>query len=161
MSFRKKKVVKQRAGTTHGRGSMKKGRGAGNRGGRGNAGTGKRGDSKKPSIWKNRKYFGKHGFTSKRKKVIASVNVGTLMEKLEYYADGGLAAKKGDVYELNLKDIGYEKLLGKGSATKKAIITADYASKSAVDKISGAGGKVIITSEGNSEEPEQAEAAEE
>ncbi len=54
-----------RAKTTHGYGSMKKNRGAGNRGGRGLAGTGKRGDANKQTYQANKKYFGKHGFTSK------------------------------------------------------------------------------------------------
>ena len=52
-----KKKVKYRGSKTHGCGSMKKRRGAGHRGGRGAAGSGKRGDAKKPSIW-NEKYFG-------------------------------------------------------------------------------------------------------
>ena len=38
---KRKKNLRQRAGTTHGYGSMKKNRGAGNREGRGNAGAGK------------------------------------------------------------------------------------------------------------------------
>jgi large subunit ribosomal protein L15 len=49
-THRRKKNVKQRGSKTHGWGSMKKHRGAGNRGGRGKAGTGKRGDQKKPTI---------------------------------------------------------------------------------------------------------------
>ena len=56
-----KKKLKYRGSKTHGCGSMKKRRGAGHRGGRGAAGSGKRGDAKKPSIWGGR-YFGKHGF---------------------------------------------------------------------------------------------------
>ena len=56
---KRKKNTRQRAGTTHGWGSMKKHRGKGNKGGAGMAGTGKRGDAKKPAIWKNKKYFGK------------------------------------------------------------------------------------------------------
>ena len=49
---KRKKNTRMRGGTTHGYGSMKKNRGAGNRGGRGNAGSGKRADSKKPKIYK-------------------------------------------------------------------------------------------------------------
>ena len=49
---RRKKVVKQRGSHTHGWGSKKKHRGAGNRGGRGMAGSGKRADQRKPSILK-------------------------------------------------------------------------------------------------------------
>ena len=53
---KRKKNTRQSAGTTHGCGSMKKRRGAGNRGGRGNAGSGKRGDAKK------QRYQKKDGF---------------------------------------------------------------------------------------------------
>ena len=59
------KSSRDRGSKTHGCGSMKKRRGAGNRGGRGMAGTGKRADQNKPSIWKNKKYFGKYGFKKK------------------------------------------------------------------------------------------------
>ena len=48
---KRKKNSRQRGSHTHGWGAMKKHRGAGNRGGRGAAGSGKRADSKKPSIW--------------------------------------------------------------------------------------------------------------
>ena len=71
---KQKKNKRQRAGTTHGWGSMKKHRGAGHRGGRGKAGSGKRGDAKKPSSWKNKKYFGVNGFNSKSSK-IKSINL--------------------------------------------------------------------------------------
>ena len=49
---KRKKNSRMRGNTTHGYGSMKKNRGAGNRGGRGMAGSGKRADQKKPTILK-------------------------------------------------------------------------------------------------------------
>ena len=49
---KRKKNTRMRAHTTHGWGSMKKRRGAGNRGGRGMAGTGKRAAQKKQTILK-------------------------------------------------------------------------------------------------------------
>ena len=58
---KRKKNSRQHGSTTHGWGAMKKHRGAGNRGGRGLAGTGKRADQMKPLHWKER-YFGKLGF---------------------------------------------------------------------------------------------------
>ncbi|MBU0761552.1 MAG: hypothetical protein KKD39_00860, partial [Candidatus Altiarchaeota archaeon] len=63
---------------------MKKRRGAGNRGGRGMAGTGRKADVKKPSIWKNKKYFGVHGFKKKNIKLkINPINLITLEEKTD------------------------------------------------------------------------------
>ena len=56
--MKEKKVRKMRGSRSHGHGDKKK-RGAGQRGGRGIAGTGKRGDSKKPSI-NVKNYFGKN-----------------------------------------------------------------------------------------------------
>ena len=69
-----KKKLKYRGSKTHGCGSMKKRRGAGHRGGRGAAGSGKRGDAKKPSIWGGT-YFGKHGFHSRFKKPNTIISV--------------------------------------------------------------------------------------
>ena len=72
MKSKRKKVNKYRGSQTHGGGAKKKRRGAGNRGGRGMAGSGKRADQKKPSILKEygNRYFGKRGFRSKNKKKI-------------------------------------------------------------------------------------------
>ena len=57
---KRKKSRKLRGHKTHGYGSKKKHRGAGNRGGRGMAGTGKRAGQKKPSMPED--YLGKKGF---------------------------------------------------------------------------------------------------
>ena len=64
---KRKKVVKYRGSHTHGGGAKKKRRGAGHRGGRGMAGSGKRADQKKPTILKlyGNSYFGKKGFSPK------------------------------------------------------------------------------------------------
>ena len=51
---KRKKNVRQRGHKTHGWGEKKKHRGKGHQGGAGMAGTGKRADSKKPSIWKDK-----------------------------------------------------------------------------------------------------------
>ena len=71
---KRKKISRYRGSMTHGGGSKKKRRGSGNRGGKGLAGSGKRSDSKKPSLWKE-KYFGKFGFVSKNKSTINAVNI--------------------------------------------------------------------------------------
>ena len=71
MKFKKKKLVKQRGSKTHGWGSKKKHRGAGNRGGKGNAGSGKRADQKKPSFWKSKDWkYGIYGFKTPKTKNI-------------------------------------------------------------------------------------------
>ena len=79
---KRKKVTRYRAHTTHGGGHRKKRRGAGNRGGKGNAGTGKRGKAKKPSY----EPLGKKGFLppgqqKDYKPVINLSSISNLIEK--------------------------------------------------------------------------------
>jgi large subunit ribosomal protein L15 len=142
---KRKKNTRQRGGTTHGYGSMKKNRGFGNKGGKGHAGSGKRADSKKPSYWKNKKYFGKHGFKNLGfKKTIKAVNLLDIEQKLPSLVSKKLISKENDIYVVDLKKIGFNKLLGKGKPTKKYKITTEYASKNIIEKIKKAGGEVIL-----------------
>lgn len=134
-----KKVTKYRGSKTHGGGSMKKRRGAGHRGGRGNAGSGKRGDCKKPSYWAKKnenKGFSGRGF------VAETINVGHLNSMIETLVTKGKAIEKGGVYTIDLAILKVDKLLGSGLVTKKLIITVDEATEKAVQKIEAAGGKV-------------------
>ena len=109
---------------------MKKHKGSGNRGGKGMAGSGKRADHRKSFVIKYLyPYFGKQGFTSRstEKKKNNTINVGDL----ENFKEN----------EINLE--GY-KLLGDGEIKRKVTIKVDSASKSAVEKIEKAGGKVVL-----------------
>ena len=107
MRFKKKKVKKYRGSKTHGCGSMKKRRGAGHRGGRGRAGSGKRADTKKPSFWKQK--TGKTGFTSRSKKEINPINLEMIDKNLNPWLKKELIIKKPAGYEVELKKIGYNK----------------------------------------------------
>ncbi|MCF7861124.1 uL15 family ribosomal protein [Candidatus Woesearchaeota archaeon] len=138
MQTKRSKNSRQRGSKTHSWGAMKKHRGAGNRGGRGNAGTGKRGDANKPSIWKDKKYFGKHGMKS-RFKVVKAINI----QKLNQMADE-LCTKKGDVYTVDLSKVKIGKLLSVGTPAYKYDITVNTASQKAIDKIVQKGGKVTL-----------------
>lgn len=145
MTFNKrKKNVRQRGSKTHGWGAKKKHRGKGHQGGAGMAGTGKRADSKKPSIWKDKYYFGKHGFISKTPKIkINPINVSYIEEHINKFISANLVNKENGVYSVELEKLGYNKLLGDGKVMVKFKIKAPYASKSAVEKIKEAGGDVI------------------
>src|SRR3989338_7951032 len=91
---KRKKNVRQRGHKTHGWGAKKKHRGKGHQGGAGMAGTGKRADTKKPSIWKDTKYFGKHGFVSKTPKIkINPINVGYIEQHINKFISENLASK--------------------------------------------------------------------
>ena len=131
MKFKRKKSNRMRGTKTHGHGSKKKWRGAGNRGGRGMAGSGKRADQKKTYILRyyGTKYFGKHGFHSINKKTINIINLDELNNL--------------DKEEINLKELGYDKLLGRGNISKKIKVHVRYASKSAIEKIKEKGGEVV------------------
>lgn len=145
MKTHKKKKSKNMRGKgmgTHGGGARKKRKGSGHRGGKGLAGTGKRGDQKKTLITKlyGNTYFGKQGVTSrgtKRDKRLR-INVGEIQTNIEKYGK-----KKGDSYEVEL---GKYKILGGGEIKDKLIIKAKEASKSAIEKVKKAGGEIQISS---------------
>lgn len=130
------KFSRQRASHTHGYGGKKKHRGAGSRGGRGLAGTGKRGDQKKPSFWKDKKYFGKYGFKKKGiKKDIKAVNLDYIEENINLFLKEGI---------VDLKQLGYNKLLGRGNVKSKLKIKVESASAKAIEKVKKTGGEVIL-----------------
>jgi large subunit ribosomal protein L15 len=140
---KKKKSVNYRGSKTHGCGSMKKRRGAGHKGGRGLAGSGKRSDSKKPTIWK-KKYFGKFGFTSKKAKSVNPINIDYLEANLKKFESQKLISKENDTYSIEMQKLGFNKLLGNGKVKNKYKIKVHYASKSAIEKIKSSGGEVIL-----------------
>ncbi len=134
----RKKNSRQRGSHTHGWGSMKKHRGAGHKGGAGMAGTGKRADSKKPSIWKE-DYLGKRGFSPPNSQPYNPINLSEINEKTERYGK-----EENGKYLIELGKQGYTKLLGKGKATKKLTIKVAAASKKAIESIKKAGGEVLL-----------------
>lgn len=86
-------------------------------------------------------YFGKHGFHSPQAlhKVEKTIN----LQKLDQLTTGA---------EVNLTEMGYTKLLGTGKITKPLTIQVAAASKSAVEKVEEAGGKLILPTEETDEE---------
>jgi len=145
---RRKKNTRHRGSWTHGWGEKKKHRGAGSRGGRGMAGTGKRADTKKPSIAEDPKYFGKFGFVPKRKQITIEVlNLSTLESNLATFVAKKIATKNAGAYDVDLTKSKYQKLLGSGSIKTPVNVTVKFASASAVEKITAAKGSVKVLSE--------------
>ena len=141
---KRKKNDRQRGSKTHGWGAKKKHRGKGHHGGAGMAGTGKRADSKKPSIWKDKHYFGKYGFVSKTPKVkINNVNISFIEQHIGKFLSSNAIKKENNFYVVNLEKLGFNKLLGDGSVSMKFKIKTPYASKMAMKKIKEAGGEII------------------
>jgi len=119
---------------THGRGK-KAGRGAGLRGGKGNAGLLKH---RYMYMMKNMPdHFGRHGFKRPPSivKKVKTINVGELEE---------LFPSKKDI---DLGKEGYSKLLGSGNIKTKLKIKVDSASSKAIEKIEGKGGEVVLPKE--------------
>ena len=145
MINKRKKFSRMRASHTHGGGAKKKRRGSGHRGGFGMAGSGKRADQKKPTILKlyGNTYFGKTGFVRPPKVVtkIKAINLLDIEEKLNDYVNKNLITKEKDTYVLNLKKLGYNKLLGTGKIINKYKIIGKV-SKKARTKIEELGGLI-------------------
>lgn len=128
----RKKAKKNRGTKTHGRGGMKNGRGAGERGGRGKAGWDKHKRMHMLKVDPDR--FGRHGFKRPQSviKKDTVINIGDLEEEFPN--------KKN----IDLKGKGYTKLLGSGKLSKKLKVKVDKASKKAIEKIEGEGGEVVL-----------------
>ena len=139
-----KRKKSSRTHGTHGWGRNKH-RNSGQRGGYGNAGTGKKSDNKKPSIWGTKTdYFGKHGFVSKgqiTKDCVISIK--DLEDKLPAFIEQKHAKQEAGIIAVNLGALGYTKLLGTGKVTKKLKITIPTAAAGAAEKIKAAGGEVV------------------
>ena len=126
---------------TRGRGH-KKGRGAGLRGGRGNAGCHK---TKRIMYERVGRIWGAHGFKRPQTVVMANdaINLKVIEESAAEWVDQGNASKKGKVVSIDLKKMGYDKLLGTGVPSQAYRITISAASAKAVEKVEAAGGEVI------------------
>jgi len=124
---------KFRGSRYHGRGK-KAGRGAGKCGGRGNAGLNKH------RLMTRLKYmpghWGMYGFN--RHPSLRNVNVSINMQEVQALADGD---------SINLSEMGYDKLLGKGRIDRAIHITVAEASARAIEKVEAAGGSVTVGDE--------------
>jgi len=81
-------------------------------------------------------YFGKNGFTSPQSKTrnISVINLARLEALSNQNPDEGV---------IDLTSMGYAKLLGTGKLTKALSVKVESASKSAIEKIEQAGGKIL------------------
>jgi len=129
---KERKHRKFRGYRTH-HGSHKKSRGGGSRGGRGLAGMHKYKWSY--TLKYDPEHYGKKGFKiplAVAKKVKA-INLSEL-DKL---------AKKTGKEKINLKELGYDKVLGSGKITKPLVVEAKSFSKKAIKKLEEAKGKAV------------------
>jgi large subunit ribosomal protein L15 len=136
------RTSKFRGSRTHGRGK-KAGRGAGLRGGRGNAGLHKH---KWISIVKYcPDYFGHHGFKRPQSVVYSKItmNLSEVEQFLPSLSKNGFAEEKGGKWTVDLTKMGVDKLLGSGRIRTPLTIKVAEASATAQEKLKEAGGNLI------------------
>ena len=134
---KRKKAVKMRGSHTHGYGSKKRHRGSGGRGGKGYAGS--FGHNKVKYMLQEPEHYEKRRFKSLREKQIVPTPVAISLRDVEKLAAG----KK----EINLTELGYDRVLSSGKLTKPLTITAKYFTAKAKTKIEKVGGKAIQEAE--------------
>jgi large subunit ribosomal protein L15 len=148
----KKKKQKNRGSRTHGRGK-KAGRGAGLRGGRGNANPN---GSRKLTTFQEEgtDYFGGHGFNRPPCCVeeTITINVGDLLDQVDDLAEEGFVEEDGDQLVVDLDEAGYDKLLGAGRVHKNYRVRVPNTTDKAVDKLEARGGSVEVTEEDEAED---------
>lgn len=138
---RRRKLKKLRGRRTHGRGCVKRGRGSGERAGRGTSGGHKQKWSYVLRYMPD--YFGKHGFVRHNREEVLALNVGDIDEIIEKLAEDGVASVEGSVYKVDLSKLGVSKVLGKGKVTRPMEVSAEAFSESAKKKLEEAGGKAV------------------
>ncbi|AUX08323.1 50S ribosomal protein L15 [Halalkaliarchaeum desulfuricum] len=150
------KKKRQRGSRTHGGGSQKNRRGAGNRGGRGAAGRDKH-------EFHNYEPLGKHGFTRPDDVTddVVEVRVRKLDEDATLFAADGVADRDGDAYVIDARDVaedGYDadvvKVLGGGQVRNELHVTADAFTAGAVELLEEGGGEAILSDRAETAESE-------
>lgn len=128
------KKQRQRGKRTHGWGSQKKHRGGGSRGGRGLSGLKKH---KRTWMVKNApKHLGKKGFKSLTDRKIKPKQKVINLREVNKFLDGKLK-------ELDLGNLGYDKLLSTGELSSPISIKVSAYSAKAKEKVEAIGGKIL------------------
>ena len=138
----KTNTKKFRGSRTCGGGTSKNRRGAGNRGGRGKCGGCKHHFVRALQLGYAQ---GKHGFKRPLKMIrdVAVVNVGELDELADQLVEDEFAQLEDGTYNLDLTNLGIEKVLGTGQVKKSLVVKASEFSAIAQGKIESAGGTCI------------------
>ena len=75
---------------------------------------------------------------------ISTVNLIYLEEQADKLVASGKASKDGDAIVIDVTELGYDKVLGKGKISKTFKISAPQFSASAIEKIEELGGEAIL-----------------
>jgi len=142
MVVRRRRKARKRLGSrTWGRGCAKRGRGSGEKGGTGLSG----GHKQKWSYFLKYmpEHFGKHGFVRPPEvsAVVNSINVGELDERLDEFLQQGIARQEEKKFVVDVRKLGFDKVLGGGRVTHPLEVTAGKFSEQAKRKLEEAGGR--------------------
>lgn len=140
MPHRSRKIRKHRGSRTHGWGQVGQHRGKGSTGGYGKTGGHKHGWTR--TVKHDPDRYGKKGFTPPRSVSDAAVNVGELDALVETLRAAQPAAVTEESVTIDLGELGYRKLLGAGTVTRKYVVTVEKCSRRAAEKIEAAQGTV-------------------
>ncbi|MBN2229556.1 MAG: 50S ribosomal protein L15 [Candidatus Thorarchaeota archaeon] len=143
-----KKINKLRGQRSAGYGFTKGHRAAGQRGGKGMAGTKKHHYIK--VMTENPHYFGKWGFKRPQKVIENKValNVGEIDEAADRLVANGLATMTGKRYKIDVSKLGIDRILGSGKVLKKLDLTGVQAiTNRAREKVTGIGGTIDLPAE--------------
>ena len=140
---RRRKVRRQRGRRTYGRGCSKRGRGSGEKGGKGLSGGHKQKWSYTLKHMPER--FGKYGFTRPPgvRGEVNAINVGELDERLDELLKQGIAKREEERIVVDVGKLGFERVLGGGRVTRPIEVIAKEFVESAKRKLEEAGGKAI------------------
>ncbi len=137
MATRNRKVRRLRGSRTHSWGRVGQHRSAGHKGGRGKAGLGKH-HWTITVLLKNKNI--PKGFKPPTTRLIKRwINIGSLDDLYSKYGK-----EEDGKRVINLKELGYEKLLGSGTINNAYRIIIDDISENAKNKIEKGGGEVIL-----------------
>jgi len=95
-------------------------------------------------------WFGKHGFNPPKglERKSLEINLGEVNEKLEEWARRGLVHEEEGKLVVNLAELGYNTLLGRGRISRPVKILVPRATEKAVEKVKAAGGEVVVLASG-------------
>lgn len=137
MATRLRKVRRLRGSRTHGWGQIGQHRDTGKKG---NRKVGLHKHKWTQAVLMPGKYFGKHGFHNPTSMVIKKwVNVGALDDLFMKYGKVDEDGKK----VIDLKTLGYEKLLGAGNVSSAYKVVIPLYTNSAKSKVESAGGVIV------------------
>ena len=143
-----KKINKLRATRSAGYGRTKGHRAAGQRGGKGMAGSKKHHYIK--VMQENPRYFGKWGFKRPQKVIdnLVAINIGDIDEAADRLVEQGVATMTGKRYNIDVSKMGIDRILGSGKVTRKLnLVGVKAITPRAREKVAGIGGTIDLPAE--------------